>query len=311
MHEALIQHAENDVDRHQRREDQPRLAGQRTLERLGRALEVADDGGRHADFVLGLVEHDHRIAQRHAGRQVERQVGRREHAVMADGQRPHGGRVDLGQRRQRHHFVGQRRAQVEVVQAFGLAALLGVQFQHHLVLVDLGLELVDLALAEGVVQRLVDIGGGQAETRGGAAVDADVGDAAAQLQVVGQVAKRRVGAQFFGQALGPGVERRAVVALEHVLVLGAARAGAEVDVLAGAQVQDDARHLGQFRADAVDELAGGDIAIAAVLQGDPEAAVGDGLVAAASRPPNGKTPAPPGRPLTISASALCFSTMSG
>jgi hypothetical protein len=84
--------------------------------------------------------------------------------------------------------------------------LLGVQFQDHVVLVDLGLELVDLALAEGVVQRLVDIGGGQAETRGGAAVDADVGDAAAQLQVVGQVAERRVAAQFFGQALGPGVQ---------------------------------------------------------------------------------------------------------
>ena len=32
-------------------------------------------------------------------------------------------------------------------------------------------------------------------------VDADVGDAAAQLQVVGQVAKGRIGAQFFGQAL--------------------------------------------------------------------------------------------------------------
>jgi hypothetical protein len=29
----------------------------------------------HADVGLGLVEHDHRIAQRHTGRQVERQVG--------------------------------------------------------------------------------------------------------------------------------------------------------------------------------------------------------------------------------------------
>ncbi len=126
----------------------------------------------------------------------------------------------------------------------------------------------------------IDVAGRQAETCGGLAVDADVGDAAAQLQVVGNVAERRVGAQFFGEALGPGVERRSVVALEYVLVLGAARAGAEVDVLAGAQVQHDARHLRQFRADAVDELAGRHIAITAVFQGDPEAAVGDGLVAA-------------------------------
>jgi hypothetical protein len=37
---------------------------------------------------LAWIEHDHRIAQRHAGRQVERQVGGREHAVMADRQGP-------------------------------------------------------------------------------------------------------------------------------------------------------------------------------------------------------------------------------
>ena len=66
----------------------------------------------------------------------------------------------------------QRRAQVEIVEAFGLAALLGVQLQDHVVLVDLGLELVDLPLAEGVVQRFIDVAGGQAEARRGAAVDA-------------------------------------------------------------------------------------------------------------------------------------------
>jgi len=107
-----------------------------------------------------------------------------------------------------------------------------------------------------------------------------MGDAAAQLQVVGKVAKGRVGAQFFGQALGPGGERRPVVALEHILILAAAGAGAEVDVLARAQVQDDAGDPGQLRADAVDKLAGRHIALATVLEGNPEAAVGDGLVAA-------------------------------
>ncbi|MNN17966.1 hypothetical protein D3C81_1311650 [compost metagenome] len=127
----------------------------------------------------------------------------------------------MGHRRQRHHLVAQGRAQVEVVEALGLAALAGVQFEDDLVLVGLGLELADLALAEGVVQRLIDVSGGQAEARSGLAVDVDAGDAGPQLQVVGQVTQRRVFAQAVGQALGPQVQRHAVVALEHVLVLGA------------------------------------------------------------------------------------------
>ncbi len=81
-----------------------------------------------------------------------------------------------------------------------------------MVLVDFGLELIDLALAERVVQRLVDVGGREAEACGGAAIDGDVGDAAAQLQVIGDVAKLRDRAQFFGEPLGPGVQQRTVVA---------------------------------------------------------------------------------------------------
>jgi hypothetical protein len=94
------------------------------------------------------------------------------------------------------------------------------------------------------------------------------------------------------------------------LVLGAAGAGAEVDVLAGAQVQDDARYFRQLRADAVDELAGRHIAIAAVFQGDPEAAVGDGLVAAGDPHRMGKRLH---RRVVRDdlGQARCFSTMSG
>ncbi len=84
VHEAFIEHPQNDVHRHQRREDQPRLVGQRALERLCRTLEAADDRGGHADLVLGLIEHAHGIAQGDPGCQVERQVRRRKHPVMAD-----------------------------------------------------------------------------------------------------------------------------------------------------------------------------------------------------------------------------------
>ena len=64
------------------------------------------------------------------------------------------------------------------------------------------------------------------------------------------------------------------------MILTATGARAEVDILAGTQVQHDARHLGQLRANAVDKFAGRHVALAAILEGNPEAAVGDGLVAA-------------------------------
>ncbi len=288
--EALVEHAEDDVHRHQRRENQPGLARQRTLERLRGALEGAADGGGHAQFALGPFEDGHRVAKGHAGSEVERQVGGREHAVVADRQRSGTRRRDFRQCRQRNHLAAERGTQVEVVQALGLAALAGVQFENHLVLVGFGLEFADLALAEGVVERLVDVSGGQAEAGCSLAVDVDAGDAGAQLQVVGQVAEGRVGLEPLGQAFGPQVQRRTVVALEHVLVLAAARPGTEVDVLAGAQVQDDAGHLGQLRAQAVDELAGRDVAVSGVFEGDPEAAVGDGLVTAGDAHGMGERP---------------------
>src|SRR3546814_9867558 len=103
--------------------------------------------------------------------------------------------------------------------------------QDHVVLIGFSLEFVDLPLAEGVVQGLVDIAGGEAKARRRAAVDVDVGDTAAQLQIVGDVPERGVAAQTVGEFLCQGVERRAAVALEYVLILGADRTGNEVDVL--------------------------------------------------------------------------------
>ena len=46
MHEALVQHAQNDVDGHQRRQNQQTFVGQRALESRGRALIVGHDAGR-------------------------------------------------------------------------------------------------------------------------------------------------------------------------------------------------------------------------------------------------------------------------
>ena len=67
MDEALVEHAEDDVDDDQRRADQRRLAAQRSLERLRVALEGRDDRGRHADVARSLVDGIDGLAERDAG----------------------------------------------------------------------------------------------------------------------------------------------------------------------------------------------------------------------------------------------------
>ncbi len=93
---ALVEHAEHDVHGHHRGEDQQQRARQRGAERLGRTLEARLDTGRQADLLLHRFDHFHRLAERHAAGQVERQGHRRELADMVDQQ----GRVALLQRRQ-------------------------------------------------------------------------------------------------------------------------------------------------------------------------------------------------------------------
>lgn len=63
MDEALIQHAENDVDDDQRRRDEQRLAGKRRLERLRIALETADHRGGHFDLARRRLDRVHRFAK--------------------------------------------------------------------------------------------------------------------------------------------------------------------------------------------------------------------------------------------------------
>jgi hypothetical protein len=55
MDVALIEHAQDDVDDDDRRGDEIGLAGQRRLECLGVALEIADQGRRRAELRLGIL----------------------------------------------------------------------------------------------------------------------------------------------------------------------------------------------------------------------------------------------------------------
>ena len=82
MDEALVEHAQHDIDGDDRGQDQEQLVGQRRLERQRRALEAGDDAERLADVDLRLLDRIHRLAERGARRQVEGDGGGRELAEM-------------------------------------------------------------------------------------------------------------------------------------------------------------------------------------------------------------------------------------
>ena len=66
----------------------------------------------------------------------------------------------------------------------------------HVVLVELREDGGDLALAEGIVERVVDVGHGDAEARCGVAIDDQVGAETLVLQVAGDIGDGLLLAQF-------------------------------------------------------------------------------------------------------------------
>ncbi len=223
VNEALVEHAEHDVDRHQRGQNQQRLIGERILERGSGALEAGLQAGRHVHLFLHLVDSGNGVAQRGVWRQIERDGDRRKLSLVIDGKR----RVDaivVGEGAERHgvcrrgtaggssrlecvrasafdgarqragrgRVCGRRGGGVRTgggragggegsgrsragcpgrrvgldVQARQLARILlefGQRFQDHVVLVELRVHGVDLALAVGVIERVVD--GGRRDTQ--------------------------------------------------------------------------------------------------------------------------------------------------
>src|SRR5213593_5277762 len=90
MDEALVEDPQHEVDHEDRDDEEEPLALERGLERLRRALEAPDDRRREPELPLGLLHFRHRLAERHAGLEVERDRHRRELAQMRDRQGPDG-----------------------------------------------------------------------------------------------------------------------------------------------------------------------------------------------------------------------------
>ena len=87
MHEAFVEHAEDNIDGDQRRKNQQRLIGERALKHSRRTLETAHQRGRRAELLHGLFDGRGGLRQRSAGGQVERNRRGHELPLMMDRER--------------------------------------------------------------------------------------------------------------------------------------------------------------------------------------------------------------------------------
>src|SRR5580704_10395608 len=271
MDVALVKHAENDIDDHQRGRDQHRLVGQRGLERLRIALEAADQRRRHADLVGGALNGVDRLAERDAGRQVERQGHRRELPGMGDQERPDVLGVGFDQGRQRHELSAARRADVDLIERAHIALQRWQHFENEVIGI-VGEILRHLALAERIVERVVDELRLDAETGRRIAIDVDGELRRRVLRVACHVSQLRHGLELGQELRRPDIELVQVGILHDVLELAARDAAADGDILRRLQEQPRTGNLRQLRAQPVDDLRGAGVAVVAQLQTDDEAA---------------------------------------
>ena len=111
----------------------------------------------------GVPQLDHRLlyrvgrlTERRALRQIEADGDRRKLPLMADREWPHRHAGPGREGRQRHLIARGRRLHIDLVQRIEAALQLGQHFQDHVIAVELREVLRHLALAERIIQRVVD-----------------------------------------------------------------------------------------------------------------------------------------------------------
>ena len=179
---ALVEHAQHDVDADDRGQDQPQLVGERGLVGVRGAEEGRGDRRRQRDVLRRLPDRarPRRPATRQARCRIER--ARRELGDVVDLQRR-----STVQRCWRTPTAASARRCWKSGRACpapaASCAQAGLRLEDHAVLVGLGEDGRDDALAEGVVERVVDRARRDRQPRGGVAVDVDQGRQARRASV--------------------------------------------------------------------------------------------------------------------------------
>ena len=207
MHDALVEDAEHDVHRRERRQQQPGFARERCLERLRGALKAAVHGRGHADVASGLLDGVDGIAERRARQQVERERDGRKLRLVVHGQS--GARVGRNVASVETAPACRAVGHVDGLERLRMLPVFGRDFHHHPVLVQALVHRRDLTLAEGVVEGIVDGCGADAEPCRRVAIDGhDRALQAAVLLIAVHIGDQRLPSQTRGETRGPVVQQR-------------------------------------------------------------------------------------------------------
>ena len=87
MNVAFVQHSEHDVNRHERRQNQPRLVRQRRLKCLSCPLEACANTGRQSDLAFRSLNRLYCVSERRTWSKIERQRHRGELPLVVHSQR--------------------------------------------------------------------------------------------------------------------------------------------------------------------------------------------------------------------------------
>src|SRR5438132_1264658 len=140
-----------------------------------------------------------------------------------------GGPVPADRAERHHAALGGR--EIDFLEALGALPEARLDFHHHVILVERAVHDRNLALAESVVERVVDELRGDAEARGGGPVDHQRRLLPLILLVAAQIDELRQRAEALRDPRPPRVELPDVVPLERVPVLRVPHPAARADVL--------------------------------------------------------------------------------
>src|ERR1700730_4890698 len=243
--QALIEHAEDQVDNEQRREYENRRALQRRAEGLGVALEAGLERQRRVQRFFDRLNIAYRLANRGARCEVERDCHRRELTCVVNHKRRNlYSRID---QRGYRHLLSARRFDIDAVERFGSILEFGVDLQDDMVLLQGGVDRGDDTLAEGVVERIVDRVGQDAVARGDIALDRDVEQRPGIQLIGGDIGDAVERLELFEEQVRPMVEFALVGVVQGVLKLGLVQPRADRNVLSSLHIKGNALDLGEVR----------------------------------------------------------------
>src|ERR1019366_9393152 len=126
-----------------------------------------------------------------------------------------------------------------------------------MVLVEIAVNRRHLPLSESVVERVVDLRGGETEPRGRVAVDDDIAFDPVLLLIAVEVENDAALLQLLKELRRPFIELRRVVRLQRVLIQRVALSAADAQILDRLYEQARAGDLAQFAPQPRHDLAGG------------------------------------------------------